>query len=62
MQPTRRTVLATFLSASALPFLAAALAGAQSPPARLLPTPACDDGDATPPSSGRALSSSPTPR
>jgi protocatechuate 3,4-dioxygenase beta subunit len=51
MQPTRRTVLATFLSASALPFLAAAPAGAQSPPARLLPTPTCDDDDATPASS-----------
>jgi len=52
VQPTRRTVLAAFLSASALPFIAGARAGAQSPPARLVPTPACgNDAEATPASS-----------
>lgn len=50
IQPTRRTVLVTFLAASALPF--GARAGAQSPPARLLPTPACGtDHEVTPASS-----------
>ena len=52
VQPTRRTVLAAFLSASALPFIAGAPAGAQSLPTQLLPTPACgNDDEATPASS-----------
>jgi len=49
VQPTRRTVLAAFLSATALPFIVGARAGAQSPPAQLLLTPACgNDDEATP--------------
>jgi protocatechuate 3,4-dioxygenase beta subunit len=52
MPQTRRTVLAAFLSASALPVLGARIAGAQVETRtgpRLEPTPACgDDHEATP--------------
>jgi protocatechuate 3,4-dioxygenase beta subunit len=45
MQPTRRSILAGFLSAAALPATGLHPAGAQAPPV-LEPTPGCGDDDA----------------